>query len=184
MTPGTAPATLPCCPQIMWEAARLPGGKQEWADVALAHSRTVARELFRCVGGCRQLGWWPAPSGAQGSCCSCCSCTPALPARLLIRQRQLTPATLPPCRLCRPDGSTFHVVQFDPDTGAVVLKRTHQGYRDGSTWSRGQAWAIVGFTHAYAMTRDPALLATARTASDVFLKRLAEAEDGDGVPLW
>ena len=32
----------------MWEAAQLPGGKQEWADIALQHSRTVTKELFRC----------------------------------------------------------------------------------------------------------------------------------------
>lgn len=46
----------------------------------------------------------------------------------------------------------------------------------------GQAWAIVGYTHAYDATRDPELLATAQVASDYFLKRLAEADDG--VPLW
>lgn len=46
----------------------------------------------------------------------------------------------------------------------------------------GQAWAIVGYTHAYDATREPELLATAQVASDYFLKRLAEADDG--VPLW
>lgn len=49
-------------------------------------------------------------------------------------------------------------------------------------WCRGQAWAVVGFTHAYNATRNPELLATAQVASDYFLKRLAEADDG--VPLW
>ena len=38
----------------------------------------------------------------------------------------------------RPDGSTYHVVQFDPNTGDVVDKRTAQGYSDESTWSRGR----------------------------------------------
>lgn len=42
----------------------------------------------------------------------------------------------PPWNPCREDGGTFHVVQFDPETGEVVKKRTHQGYRDDSTWSR------------------------------------------------
>jgi len=36
-----------CLPQIMWEAAQLPGGKQEWADIALQHARTVTKELLR-----------------------------------------------------------------------------------------------------------------------------------------
>lgn len=41
---------------------------------------------------------------------------------------------------------------------------------------------MVGFTHAYNVTRNPELLATAQVASDYFLKRLAESDDG--VPLW
>ena len=44
----------------------------------------------------------------------------------------------------RPDGSTYHVVEFDPDTGAVERKLTHQGMSAESTWSRGQAWALHG----------------------------------------
>ena len=51
-----------------------------------------------------------------------------------------------------------------------------------SFWCSGQAWAVVGFTHAYNATRDPELLATAQVASDYFLKRLAESKDG--VPPW
>src|SRR4029453_18965785 len=45
----------------------------------------------------------------------------------------------------RADGSTYQVVNFDPATGAVKDKGTHQGHDDESTWSRGQAWAIHGF---------------------------------------
>lgn len=36
--------------KLLWEAAAMPGGKRAWADMALEHSRTVARDLFRCVG--------------------------------------------------------------------------------------------------------------------------------------
>ncbi|CAN0023241.1 unnamed protein product [Pylaiella littoralis] len=46
--------------------------------------------------------------------------------------------------LVRPDYSTNHVVAFDPDTGEVIETGTYQGWRDNSTWSRGQAWAIYG----------------------------------------
>lgn len=53
----------------------------------------------------------------------------------------------------RPDGSTYHVVQFDPVTGEVVDKRTAQGYADESTWSRGQAWGLYGFTMTYRFTK-------------------------------
>ncbi|KAG6918043.1 hypothetical protein DXG01_016898 [Tephrocybe rancida] len=46
----------------------------------------------------------------------------------------------------RDDGSTWHIVEYDSKTGVVVRKRTAQGFSDDSTWTRGQAWAIYGFT--------------------------------------
>ena len=58
----------------------------------------------------------------------------------------------------RPDGSTFHVVDYDPSTGAVLRpQRTRQGAGDDSTWARGQAWAIHGFTTLYTLHGRPAL---------------------------
>ena len=80
----------------------------------------------------------------------------------------------------RPDGSTFHVVEYDADTGAVVARRTRQGFADGSTWSRGQAWAIHGFTTLYRETRDPRFLVAARRTADHWLSRLPRG----GVPPW
>lgn len=56
----------------------------------------------------------------------------------------------------RPDGSTFHRIAFDPQTGAVVGPIPGQGLDEASsTWSRGQAWTINGFAQAYALTKDP-----------------------------
>ena len=55
----------------------------------------------------------------------------------------------------RPDNSSFHVVDYDPLTGALVARQTHQGSADSSVWARGQAWAIYGFTVMYRETRDP-----------------------------
>ena len=52
----------------------------------------------------------------------------------------------------RPDGSCWHVVDYDPETGEVRKKVTAQGYSDDSVWSRGQAWAIYGYTMAYRCT--------------------------------
>lgn len=54
----------------------------------------------------------------------------------------------------RPDGSCYHVIDYDPDNGNVRHKMTYQGYADESAWSRGQAWAIYGYTMAYRYTRD------------------------------
>jgi unsaturated chondroitin disaccharide hydrolase len=54
----------------------------------------------------------------------------------------------------RRDGSTFHLVVFDPMTGAVISKSgTPQGMAVNSTWARGQGWAIYGFTMAYRTSR-------------------------------
>ncbi|WP_280526949.1 glycoside hydrolase family 88 protein [Streptomyces ipomoeae] len=49
----------------------------------------------------------------------------------------------------RPDGSTPHVFDFDPDSGAPIGPNTVQGYSPTSCWSRGQAWGLYGFTTMY-----------------------------------
>lgn len=42
----------------------------------------------------------------------------------------------------RPDNSSYHVVDYDVQTGAVLKKATWQGAADSSAWSRGQAWGL------------------------------------------
>ena len=78
----------------------------------------------------------------------------------------------------REDGSTYHIVVYDPDTGDVDYMDTHQGYSVESTWSRGQAWALYGFTMTYRETGDPNFLETAEKVADYFVDNLPE----DGVP--
>jgi unsaturated chondroitin disaccharide hydrolase len=80
----------------------------------------------------------------------------------------------------RPDGSTYHLLIYDPATGTVLRRGTFQGYSDGSCWSRGQAWAISGFAVAFRETGDPAFLVSAETAAGYFLRRLPD----DLIPLW
>jgi len=80
----------------------------------------------------------------------------------------------------RPDGSTYHVVDYDQATGAVLEKRTVQGAHAESTWSRGQAWAIHGFAAAYRHTRDRRLLEGARRVARWWLRHVPK----DGVPHW
>ena len=60
---------------------------------------------------------------------------------------------------------------------------THQGYSDQSMWSRGQAWAIYGYTMVYRYTRDKGFLDFAQKVTDIYLKRLHETSD-DMIPLW
>lgn len=54
----------------------------------------------------------------------------------------------------RPDNSSWHVVDYDPESGMVKSKETHQGHSDASAWARGQAWGLYGFTMAYRFTGE------------------------------
>jgi unsaturated chondroitin disaccharide hydrolase len=80
----------------------------------------------------------------------------------------------------RSDGSTYHVIVYNATTGARLSGKTAQGYKNESTWARGQAWAIYGFTMAYRYTGDPTLLDAARRVADYWLTHLPP----DDVPYW
>ncbi len=82
----------------------------------------------------------------------------------------------------RQDYSSFHVVCYDTLTGKVEGRETAQGYADNSTWSRGQAWGIYGFTMVYRETKDPRFLKTAMGMADWFLN--AKTLPKDKVPYW
>lgn len=62
----------------------------------------------------------------------------------------------------REDGSVNHIVSFDKDTGEVVDIPRGQGYASGSSWSRGQSWAIYGFAQTYNWTGKTAYLQAAK----------------------
>lgn len=80
----------------------------------------------------------------------------------------------------RSNGSTYQYVNYDPDTGDIIDWATLQGYNVNSTWSRGQAWALYGFTVAYRETGDPNLLETAKLTADFFVDNLPP----DSIPYW
>ncbi len=82
----------------------------------------------------------------------------------------------------RPDGSCYHVVDYNPATGAVRHRQTAQGYADESAWSRGQAWAIYGYAMCYRETGDRRYLDQAlRTFR--FMKKHKNLPE-DLVPYW
>ena len=80
----------------------------------------------------------------------------------------------------RPDGSSYHVAVYDTLDGHFIHGVTHQGLADSSTWARGQAWAVYGFTMMYRFTRDQRFLDMAERATDYFLSRLPD----DYIPYW
>ena len=75
----------------------------------------------------------------------------------------------------RPDGSVCHIVEFDPESGVVVRSLGGQGYKEGSSWTRGQGWAIYGFTISYLHTQKKEYLATAKKVADYCLSQIPES---------
>ena len=82
--------------------------------------------------------------------------------------------------LVRPDGRTAHEGIFDSDTGRFLRESTHQGSSAESTWSRGLAWAIYGFTAVHRLSGEHEFLATARRCAGYFLRRSPPHR----VPFW
>jgi len=82
----------------------------------------------------------------------------------------------------REDGGSYHVVDYDPQTGAVKHKHTHQGYAHSSTWARGQAWALYGFTMCYRETGDKRYLEKALAIANWIQKHPSLPDDG--VAYW
>jgi len=81
----------------------------------------------------------------------------------------------------RPDGSTFHLVVFDPKNGTIISRSgTPQGLAVNSTWARGQAWAIYGFTMAYRYTSDSLFLDYAENVTNYYIANVPL----DKVPKW
>lgn len=74
----------------------------------------------------------------------------------------------------RPDGSVYHIVVHDPETGEAVEKRGLQGYGTESAWSRGQSWAIYGFTLCYLHTGKQEYLDVAKKVAHYFIAATCE----------
>jgi unsaturated chondroitin disaccharide hydrolase len=82
----------------------------------------------------------------------------------------------------RDDFSSYHVLNYDAETGAVKQKRTAQGAADSSAWARGQAWGLYGYVATYRLTKDVRYLNTARHIATFMLSNPNLPKDG--VPYW
>ena len=82
----------------------------------------------------------------------------------------------------RPDFSSYHVIDYDTITGQVLKKNTHQGFADESAWSRGQAWALYGYTMCYRETQLPEFLEQAQNIEKYLFTHPNMPEDL--IPYW
>lgn len=80
----------------------------------------------------------------------------------------------------REDYSTWHTFFFNMKTGEPDHGSTCQGYRDGSAWSRGQAWGIYGMALAYRYTKNEAYIELFRNVTEYFMNHLPE----NLIPYW
>ena len=82
----------------------------------------------------------------------------------------------------RPDNSSYHVLNYDVNTGQVKQKKTAQGAADSSAWARGQAWSLYGYTEMYRETTDPKYLQQANRIAQFILNH--PNLPADKIPYW
>lgn len=75
----------------------------------------------------------------------------------------------------RPDGSVKHIIEFNPETGEYVRSYGGQGYEHGSSWTRGQGWAVYGFMISYIHTKKAEYLETAKKVADYCIAHIPES---------
>lgn len=112
-------------------------------------------------------------------------------AHVLLRSHLREEKPVPLSKRCYtgPWYSTCHVANIDPRTGELKARLTHQGYNNESTWARGQAWAILGYTQTFISTKDKIFVQAACGLAEYFLYRLETAPEclpmgSRYVPLW
>ena len=82
----------------------------------------------------------------------------------------------------RDDFSSFHLVDYDTITGAVIKKQTVQGFSDPSAWARGQAWAFYGYLTMYRETKNPLYLKQSIGIAKFFMSH--PNLPADAIPYW
>jgi unsaturated chondroitin disaccharide hydrolase len=121
-----------------------------------------------------QLLWWTYEKAGELIYYQVASSHALSTLRYFVRQN--VPSN--PCGLS--DFSTWQAVRFDPEEGQIMERFTYQGYDDCSTWARGQAWGLYGFTVAYEKTGTPIFLEAAEGLGQYIIETLPD----DNVPWF
>lgn len=75
----------------------------------------------------------------------------------------------------REDGSANHIMRFDPSTGQPIGPLGGQGVGEGSSWTRGQSWALYGFTLSFIHSKDEKYLETAKKCARYYISQIPES---------
>lgn len=82
----------------------------------------------------------------------------------------------------RPDNSSYHVLDYDLNSGQLLKKITWQGAADSSAWSRGQAWGLYGFTLMYRFSKNKTYLEQAKKIAGFLVNH--PNLPPDKIPYW
>ncbi|WP_139957568.1 glycoside hydrolase family 88 protein [Flavicella sediminum] len=82
----------------------------------------------------------------------------------------------------RSDFSCYHIVDYDHITGLVRKKVNFQGYADESSWARGQAWSLYGYTEVYRETKNVLFLEQAKKIAQFIMQH--PKIPNDHIPFW
>lgn len=99
-----------------------------------------------------------------------------------LRDIALSHADLTLANHFRPDGSAYHVLDYDPENRHILSIHSRQGMDVRTAWARGQAWAIYGFSMMHRETGKPEYLDKAVRVADFVMNHPNLPEDK--VPYW
>jgi unsaturated chondroitin disaccharide hydrolase len=168
-------------------AAHIAGGGW-YADLALRAANRLRARVITTKKGAYISSWGPQsdPRGRRSSAIDTLANLPLLywaadtskdgSFRLAAEAHALTSREA----FVRPDMSTYHAVEYDDVSGERLRAYTFQGAANESCWSRGQAWAILGFAATASATGKREYLELAERLADYFLFRLGN----DSAPYW
>ena len=92
-----------------------------------------------------------------------------------FRQMAMLHADTVLAHFIRPHGSVCHIVEFDPEKGGMIRSHGGQGYGEGSSWTRGQGWAVYGFANSYAHTGKQEYLDAAKRCAHYCMANIPES---------
>lgn len=176
---------------IFWSSARILhrlNQDQAMAELALGAAEKLRARLVSTRSGAYISSWGPItdPRGRASSAIDTMANIPLLywaadyTGDDSFRYAGEAHAAMTERAFIRADGTLYHAVEYDPNSGERIRGYTFQGFSDESSWSRGAGWAVYGCAATAAATRDRRWLDLAIRLADVWLGEL----NGRDCPPW